>query len=143
MVTVRPRRPVPDPVDRPGSDVVIYDGHCSFCSAQVRILHRLDVTRRLAFLSLHDPMTARRYPDLTRDRLMEQMFVVTPGGKRIAGAGAVRYLTRRIPLLWIFAPFLHIPGSMPLWRWLYSQIARRRYRLAGTRCADDACPIFR
>jgi predicted DCC family thiol-disulfide oxidoreductase YuxK len=48
-----------------------------------------------------------------------------------------------LPLLWPLAPLLHIPLSMPLWRWLYRFIARNRYRIAGkrTQCDDNACSL--
>jgi predicted DCC family thiol-disulfide oxidoreductase YuxK len=45
--------------------------------------------------------------------------------------------------LWPLAPLLHIPFSMPLWRWLYRLVARNRYRIAGKRmeCDDQACSV--
>lgn len=134
---------LPTPQDRPDADIVLFDGHCRFCLAQVRRLNRLDRQRRLAFMSLHDPEVASRFPDLTHDQLMKEMYVVDQAGGRHAGAGALRYLSRRLLLLWPLAPFLHVPGTMPLWRWLYDQVARRRYWLAGRTqsCEDGACAV--
>ncbi len=155
---------LPDPDDYPSADVVIYDGDCNFCKQQVRNLHRLDrFGTRLSFISLHDPRVSERYPQLTFDQLMEQMYVVSAAGNSHAhdtiendaisnrpwsgiaygGADAVRYLSRRLPLLWPFAPILHLPGTARLWRWFYHQIAKRRYMIAGKaqRCEQDACSI--
>lgn len=134
---------LPSPADRPAADVVIFDGHCRFCLSQVRRLQRLDRRGRLAFLSLHDAEVARRYPDLSHDQLMQEMYVVDTRGVRHAGAGAIRYLSRQLPLLWPLMPFLHLPGTSRLWRWLYDQIARRRYLLAGRTdaCDDGACAV--
>ncbi|MBW3598347.1 MAG: DUF393 domain-containing protein, partial [Planctomycetes bacterium] len=114
--------------EHPGADVVIYDGHCRFCTSQVRKLARWDGRNRLVFVSLHDARVAERYPDLTHEQMMEQMYVVTPDGRRYGGAAAFRYLTRRLPKFWPLAPLLHIPLSLPLWQWTYRQVARRRYR---------------
>ena len=72
---------------------------------------------------------------------MDQMYVVDQQGRRHGGADAVRYLSRRLPLLWIAAPILHLPGTANLWRWLYRQVAKRRYKLAGKSCEDDACSV--
>jgi predicted DCC family thiol-disulfide oxidoreductase YuxK len=128
--------------ERPRADVVIFDGQCRFCRAQVRRLAGFDGGQRLAFLSLHDRRAGELYPDLTHDQLMEQMYVVTPRGERYGGANALRYLSRRLPRLWAIAPLLHIPFSLPLWRWLYGQVARRRYALAGREtCEGDACKL--
>lgn len=135
---------LPTPEERPEADVVIYDGHCRFCGAQVERLARLDRRGRLAFMSLHDEEVNRRYPDLTHEQLMEEMVVVDRRGRRHAGAAAIRYFSRRLPLLWPVAPLLHIPFSLPLWAWLYRQVARRRY-LFGKRveCEDDVCRVHR
>lgn len=133
---------LPDPDSLSDADVVIYDGQCNFCRAQVAHLRRLDVGgQRLAYLSLHDARIAERYPDLTEQQLMEQMYVVDRQGRRHGGADAVRYLSRRLPMLWIVAPILHLPGTARLWRWLYRQVAKRRYKLAGRSCENDACSI--
>ncbi len=133
---------LPDPDSLSDADVVIYDGHCNFCRGQVNTLRRLDPGGlRLAYISLHDPRVAKRYPDLTHDQLMSQLYVVDRRARRHGGADAVRYLTRRLPLLWIAAPILHLPGTANLWRWLYGQVAKRRYQLAGKSCEDDACSV--
>lgn len=136
--------PLPTPSDRPGADVVIYDGHCKFCTGQVQRLARWDTNGRLAFLSLHDPQVAKDYPELSYDRLMEEMAVVDRQGRRHWGATAFRYLTTRLPRLYLLAPLMHIPFSMPLWRWGYRQVAKRRYWLAGKTgdaCEGDTCRV--
>lgn len=61
-----------------GKSVVLYDGHCNFCKAQVTNLRRFDVFHRLQFVSLHEPFVSKIYPDLSYDQLMEQMWVVAP-----------------------------------------------------------------
>lgn len=131
-----------NPDSFPDADVVIYDGQCNFCKSQINTLSRLDCCgNRLAFLSLHAPEVQERYPDLTYELLMEQMYLVTPAGKRYGGSDAVRYLTRRLPALWLISPFLHFPGTARLWRWLYKQVAKRRYKLAGKTCEGDSCSV--
>jgi predicted DCC family thiol-disulfide oxidoreductase YuxK len=133
---------LPTPDERPGSDVVIYDGHCKFCRAQVRKLVWWDCQKRLSYISLHDPEVARRYPDLTHDMLMEQMYVVDHDGNRYGGAAAFRYLTRRLRRLWWLMPVMHIPLSLPLWQFCYRFIAKHRYWFGKVeQCDDDACSV--
>lgn len=133
---------LPTPADYPLADVVLYDGHCKFCRAGVTRVHRLDGKNRLAFLSLHDPEVSRRWPDLTHEMLMAEMYVIDRSGNRHPGAAAVRYLSRRLPILWFAAPFLHIPFSLPVWQMGYRWVAGMRYRWGKIEdCEDGACKV--
>ena len=124
-------QPLPSPIERPDADIVLYDGHCRFCTKGVSKLLWWDSEGKLAYLSLHDPEVKRRWPDISHDRLMKEMCIVDTKGNRYWGPEAVRYLTRRLRRLWWAAPFAYFPGSMLIWRPLYRFIARNRYRLLG------------
>jgi predicted DCC family thiol-disulfide oxidoreductase YuxK len=140
MTTVERSTQLPSCEERPHSVVVIYDGQCSICTRQVERLARWDRRGRLSFLSLHDPQTAKRYPDLSHRDLMENMYVVDRQGNRHKGAAAFRELSRELPRLWWLAPILHVPGTMPLWQWCYQQVARRRYLFGRVEpCDSGAC----
>jgi predicted DCC family thiol-disulfide oxidoreductase YuxK len=97
----------------------------------------------LAFVSLHESLVADRFPDLSHDQLMQQMYLITRSGQRYGGAAVLRYLTRRLPRLWLLAPLLHLPFSLPVWQWFYRQVAKRRYRLNPNAACDGACEIHR
>lgn len=132
---------LPKPQDHPQADIVIFDGNCQFCRRQVERLKWLDGRDRLAFISLHDPMVAEKFPDLSHDQLMKEMYVIDRHGKRYAGASSIRYFSRRLPLLWWLAPLIHVPGTLPIWKWLYQQVAQRRYMFNRPTCEGDACAI--
>ena len=138
-----PADPLPSPNERPGADVVVYDGKCRICTAQVRKLVWWDDRRRLSYLSLHDHEVYLRWPDLPCQRLMDEMVVIDYRGRCHWGPEAIRYLSRRLPRLWWAAPLLHLPGSMYVWRPLYRWVARNRYRFGGGQCDDDACSLHR
>lgn len=142
MMATKDTTRLPDPDRRAGSDVVIYDGECRICSRQIERLAGWDSGGRLSYLSLHDPRVADRYPDLTHEALMREMYVVDPAGGRHAGVSALRRLSRRLPSLWWLAPILHFPGTRPLWNWLYRQIASRRYRFGRIEaCESGTCQL--
>jgi predicted DCC family thiol-disulfide oxidoreductase YuxK len=124
-----------------GQDVVIYDGECVFCTSGIKMLARLDSNSRLRFVSLHDPVVATDYPDLTYEQLMEQMWVVSANGQKSGGADAIAYLSTRLPMLYPLAPIIRFPGTMPLWRTLYRLVARLRYRIAGKQCDNGSCSL--
>jgi predicted DCC family thiol-disulfide oxidoreductase YuxK len=146
MTTLLDPAPGIDEFPRPRPDdaraVLIFDGACKFCRANMRRILRRDRGRRVAFLSLHDPVVYERYPDLRFDELMRSMVLVDRQGGRHAGAAALRVLTRLVPRLWWMAPLLHIPGSLPVWQWLYRRIADRRYRWGAlNQCDDGSCRL--
>lgn len=133
---------LPRPEERPGADVVIFDGECRICTAQVQRLTRFDLGGRLAYLSLHDPQVAARYPDLTHEALMADMYVIARDGRQHRGAAAIRYLSGRLPALWWLAPLLYFPGSLPLWQRLYRMFAKRRYRFGRIEsCENGSCRL--
>ena len=133
---------LPAPSENPSSEIVIYDGHCRFCTAQVRRLARWDKRHRLSFLSLHDAEVLQRWPELSHDQLMAEMYLITPTGQTHSGASAIKYLSTKLARLWPLAPLLHIPYSLPIWRSLYKIVAKYRYRLAGSSACDgDTCQI--
>ena len=124
----------------PARDTVLYDGQCRFCRSQIAILRGLDLTGRLAFTSLHDPAVARDYPEISLEDLHRQMYVIDSRGLARGGADAVRYLSRRLMLLWPLARVLHVPGTMPIWQRLYAFVARHRLKIAGS-CEDGTCRL--
>ena len=119
---------------------MLYDGQCRFCRGQIAILRKLDLSGGLQFTSLHDPSVAVDFPEVSRADLLEEMFVVDRRGRVWRGAGAVRYLSRRLVLLWPLALLLHVPGTMPIWQWLYAFVARHRLKIAGA-CDDGNCRL--
>ena len=127
--TISDPAPLPTPAERPESDVVIYDGDCRICTAQIRKLPWWDCQKKLSYLSLHDPEVARCWPDLSHDRMMQEMVIVDHRGNRHWGPEALRYLTRRLRRLFWATPFMYFPGAMLILRPLYRWIARNRYRL--------------
>lgn len=125
---------------RPDLDTVIYDGKCRFCRGQMAMLRRADPCGRLRMVSLHDPEVAREFPDLSTEELHARMYVVDTHGQARGGVEALRYLSRRLPLLWPLAVPLHLPGSLPVWERIYRFIARHRYRIAGS-CDEGTCRL--
>ncbi len=135
---------LPSPTDLPEADVLIFDGHCSFCRRQVARIGRADAGgKRLAFVSLHDPIVGQRWPELSHQQLMDEMTIVSHNGRVRGGAAAIQYLTRRLPRWWILAPVLHFPGAMYIVSRIYRQIAKHRYRWGRYESCDEGnCSII-
>jgi pimeloyl-ACP methyl ester carboxylesterase/predicted DCC family thiol-disulfide oxidoreductase YuxK len=107
--------------------VLLYDGECGFCRAQVERLRRRtgDAVEYAAYQD-----AAHRFPHLPREALARAVHYVDENGRASRGAEAVfRVLAARRnshPLLWMYA---HVPGFAPLAEAFYGIIARNRGKL--------------
>lgn len=130
----------PTIAERPHAYVVIYDGQCKFCRANVKWISAID-QGKVSYISLHDPEVAERWPELTHEQLMKHLYLVD-GDDKYRGAAAFRFLSRKLVALWPIMPVMHIPGSLPLWQFIYDQIARIRYRFGKIDpCESGTCSV--
>jgi predicted DCC family thiol-disulfide oxidoreductase YuxK len=145
LPTTEPPTALPSPAERPDADIVVFDGHCGFCTAQIKNLLRWDKDGCLAYLSLHDEEVERRWPGIDHDRLMKEMMVVDLAGNQYWGPEAIRYFTRRLRGLWWAAWIFYIPGAMFVWRRIYRWVARNRYRISAkfskSSCDSGTCQL--
>jgi predicted DCC family thiol-disulfide oxidoreductase YuxK len=120
---------------------VIFDGDCAFCRHSVKWLRRLDWRHALSYSNFRDAgdPVVQAVPT-TKDRLNEEMHLWPASRDRLYhGFGAFRFMAWRLPLLWLIAPFLYIPGVPWLGQKLYLWIAKHRYKLVP--CQDGVCTI--
>lgn len=116
-------------------DFVVYDGKCNFCRFQIKILKLLDFFGKFQFESFHNEYIRKKYNDISYEDFMTKMYVFTKN-KTYSGSDAVKYLSRKLVILWPIALLLHIPYSSKLWAWLYNFIAKNRYIILG-KCIDN------
>lgn len=120
---------------------ILFDGHCALCQKSVGLLRRLDWFKKLKYVDVRDEeLLEKENISLDRDRLIEEMHLITPNGEHTYhGFHAFRWLAWRLPLLWIAAPFLYIPGVPTLGQKMYLWIARNRFRLVP--CHGGVCTL--
>ena len=120
---------------------VLYDGDCPFCRKSIEWLRRLDWRHVLSFVNFRDKSdpTVTAVPT-TPERMAEEMHVWTASRDHLYhGFGAFRFMSWRLPLLWVLAPFLYLPLVPWLGQKVYLWIARNRFNLVP--CQDRACTI--
>jgi len=123
-------------------DSVLYDEHCPFCVAQMRLLKRLDWWHAFAAVPMSDPTVAELIPGVSRGELLEAMRYVTRDGRVYEGARGFRHLALRVPLLIPLALLLWVPGLIHVAEWVYRRIARNRYVLSRIlKCDGATCGI--
>jgi predicted DCC family thiol-disulfide oxidoreductase YuxK len=68
------------------------------------------------------------------------MHLVTPDRKTVyRGFAAFRWMAWRMPLTWLVAPFLYLPGMNWLGSRAYLWVARNRFKLVP--CKDGVCSL--
>ncbi len=121
---------------------VFYDGTCEACIRSVRALEVLDLLRRFSLVSFRSPTEVAAYrefgPEQAR-RAVGELLLRLPNGTWLGGFSAFRWIAWRLPLCWLAAPFLHLPGADIVGNRLYAWVSRNRYRFLGVHCAGTAC----
>jgi predicted DCC family thiol-disulfide oxidoreductase YuxK len=118
---------------------VLYDGQCPLCLKSVALLKRLDWLGRLSYVNARDRADLPAAAAIDPDQLLQEMHVLTPGGRLYHGFAALRWMAWRLPLLWPLAPFLYVPGVPRLGQRLYLWVARNRFRLVP--CHGGVCTL--
>jgi predicted DCC family thiol-disulfide oxidoreductase YuxK len=120
---------------------VLYDGGCSLCRASVARVQRFDSHQRIEFLSLDDPSSRTRFPQIDREVAIRSMQGVDTRGRVWSGADAWARIGLLLPgwnwLAWI----LLIPGIHWIAAKIYAWVARNRYRWNRDLCADGTCSV--
>ena len=122
--------------------MVLYDGDCSFCTFQMRVITWLDWFNIVSLLPIADPRAAEVAPCLTRTDLHEAIHCVTPDGKVYRGARALRFIGLRMPLAFPLALVLWFPGVIYLAEIFYRWISRNRYVISRVFGCKGACAIM-
>jgi predicted DCC family thiol-disulfide oxidoreductase YuxK len=130
----------------PGGTVVLYDGLCKFCQAGMKRLLALAKPGVIEPVNFQETGALDRFPGISHEACMKQMYLVTPDGKVYGGfEAAVRALATR-PILGRLAYAYYLPGVRFLCDCLYAAIAKHRYRIMGKvveseECAEGTCAM--
>ena len=120
---------------------VLYDGDCAFCCKSLELLKKLDWLGKLDYVNVRDEsLPMLREPPVVGAPLLEQMHVVPANDPHLYGGyRAVRWLAWRLPITWLVAPFLYLPGMTWLGQKIYLFIARNRFKIVP--CEHGVCSL--
>ena len=124
----------------PALPVILYDGHCRFCIAQMRNLERWLPRGRYEALSFQEPGVLERFPGVTHELAMQAMIFIDQQGRVFRGMeAAVRAVALRVAGKLAFG--YYVPGVRQLLGAIYAKIAANRYALAGKECEGGTCAL--
>ena len=118
---------------RTGTDLIVFDGTCIFCSGFARFMARYDRKARFSFVTAQSEKGRALYRRYGLDPdLMETNIVIVDGVAHVKMA-AFAAAVSAIGWPWrMFAVLGYTPR--PLSDWLYDRIARNRYLFGRRKC---------
>jgi predicted DCC family thiol-disulfide oxidoreductase YuxK len=120
---------------------VLYDGDCAFCCKSIALLKKLDWLGKIDYANVRDEaLPIMKEPLIAAAPLLEQMHVMPRAGNALYGGyRAIRFIAWRLPLTWLVAPFLYLPGMTWLGQKAYLWIARNRFKIIP--CEHGVCSV--
>lgn len=131
----RARKVVGDEADPDG--LMVFDGLCNFCSAQVQLILRIDKAGVIRFTSIQSPYGRHLAERFDLDPDDPSTFLFFDRGRPLEASDAVIAILKRLPWPWRWLTVLRILPRRARDA-AYRLIARNRYRLLGKR---DACMV--
>ena len=125
---------------QPSTPVLLYDGHCRFCTGAAKRFRQLIPEGAVELKSFREAGVLESLPQVTLERCERAMQYLEPDGRVFEGAEAVvRALCHR----WYGQAALvyYVPGLRQLADAVYATIARNRMRIAGRTCEDGSCSM--
>jgi predicted DCC family thiol-disulfide oxidoreductase YuxK len=128
--------------ERLATHVVLYDGDCSLCTFQSRLITWLDWFNSVTLLPIADKRAHEIAPRLTRTDLHEAIHCVARNGKIYRGARCLRFVGTRMPLAVPFSLLLWVPGVIIIAEVFYRWLSRNRHLLSRLFGCKEACAIL-
>jgi predicted DCC family thiol-disulfide oxidoreductase YuxK len=123
----------------PGRYVLLYDGHCRFCTEGSQRLEGWMRRGSVERADFQQPGDLDRFPGLTHAMCMERLHLVAPDGRVFAGVEAIVRAAMTRPFLGVVALLYFVPGFRQLLHGLYRIVAANRYRLMGKAVGAGHC----
>ena len=120
--------------DRP---IIVFDGHCVFCSTWARIVLRFDRRGLFRLLPAQTALGMALYRHYGLDpENYETNILIENGVARFKADGSIR-MAQLLGFPWSLA-LVFRALSLPVANWLYGLVARNRFRIFGR---SDVCYI--
>ena len=114
--------------------LMVFDGLCNFCSANVRLVLHADRAGAIRFTSIQSPYGRHLAQRFSIDVDDPSTFLFFEKGRPLEASEAAVALARRLPAPWGWLSVV-VLVPRPLRDAAYRFVARHRYRIAGRRAA--------
>jgi predicted DCC family thiol-disulfide oxidoreductase YuxK len=124
----------------PAADLIVFDGHCIFCSGFARFVARWDKAERFRFVTAHSPLGRALYQAHNLDPDLMETNIVIVGGRAHVKMAAFAAAMQALGWPWRGLAVLgRVPRGIsdPAYDW----IARNRYRFGRQACVMPSAAL--
>ena len=118
--------------------IILYDEWCPNCTRFAKIVKKLDWFNLINCRQLRNHKDTKQFKNLNLELATQQMASYT--NKWNYGFVSIFYILSRLPLFWIFFPFLFIFRITGIGQLIYKELAVKR-KIIPLHCNDDSCII--
>ncbi|RKS96866.1 thiol-disulfide oxidoreductase DCC family protein [Chryseobacterium defluvii] len=118
--------------------LIFYDNWCPNCTRFVQIVKKLDWLYCIEEKPLRDILHTNKFPKLDRTVALKQM--ASYNGKWHYGFTSIYFILIKLPVFWIFIPFLYLLKISAIGQFLYSELALKR-KIIPIHCDENSCEI--
>ncbi len=122
-------------------DTIFYDGNCSFCKKIMALIKRLDSTHKLKMIDLWQTQDYPEYSTLDAIELSKEIHLISSDGKLYSGYFAFKYISKILPIFWMFYLLSFIPGTTFLGQRVYKLVSDNRHLLGCSSCGKLFCRL--
>jgi predicted DCC family thiol-disulfide oxidoreductase YuxK len=117
--------------------LILYDPECPLCLRFKQGLHFLD--KSLTFVSAREDEVYQSFPELSQDRCLEKVHMITSEGAILAGPEVVDYLVKSLPGVSKFAWLLENEQGQKVKDYFYQKVEELR-ELSSKKEDCNQCP---
>lgn len=123
--------------------IALYDNSCSLCKETKKWLEKLDILKRIEWVSLqeYEKQNHSTSFSFSKEDLRKELHIIDQKGKVYKGFFAVRKLLVTSPLTIIIGVLLYIPFASFIGVPIYEWIAKNRHRFLRKNCSDGSCSL--
>jgi predicted DCC family thiol-disulfide oxidoreductase YuxK len=117
---------------------IFYDNFCPNCTKFTKLVQKLDWLKLIQIKQLRNELHTNLIRDIDVELAKQQMASFDT--KWHYGYNSLYYIFVRLPLFWLFVPFLYILKVTTLGQVMYSELALKR-KIIPIHCDTKICDI--
>lgn len=116
--------------------IVIYDNWCPNCTRFNKIVQKLDWFKLIDFKQLRNIQNTQKFKNLKLELAHQQM--ASYANHWNYGFVSIFLILLRLPIFWIFIPFLYIFKITGFGQFIYKELAIKR-KIIPLHCDENSC----